>query len=435
VASLFIVNLSKNVELNLMFLNPLKLMASHVHDIEKESSAMRKVLGILVFLMSLSVFQIIAEASSFTFRDDFSSPAHVSERVLSNLRINSQGQLTFAGFDSGPDPAHGYSATATYTLSGVRTVRLGIYSWAGTFAQNDPVHGLSLGYGSLRGSGNTPHILPSRVAIGRLNGIPGVFAHIDDLWLPLYWDMNHDYLRFRSNFAAPQITDARNYGVNVFADGRPIALTRVAHIDYSRTNGRIYEEFTALIPDGVSMITIEINDFHTLPMYPAGIFTNLPARTMGLAFVEFTGEHITPSEPELVVTAPPPEPSQRRRPHMQIPPVPPPTAASPPAAGSSSGSAARPAGGYFVGTPMPPPISNDNPSEPAAAESVRVQVPVPRAAVSEQPQQTQTEATQPVVYQVRRPAENNNSPFITGAVLYMVLAGIIMAAVILKGKK
>ena len=399
---------------------------------------MRKIFGILVVIMFLGMFQVTAEASSFTFRDDFSTPAHVSERALSNLRISSQGQLTFAGFESGPDPAYGYSATATYTLSGVHTVRLGIYSWAGTFAQNDPVHGLALGYGSMRGSGGSPHVLPTRVAIGRLNGIPGVFAHIDELWLPLYWDINHDYLRFRSDFAAPQITDARNYGVNVFADGRPIVLTRVAHADHSRTNGRIYEEFTANIPSGISVITVEINDFHTLPMYPAGIFTNLPQRTMGLSFVEFTGEHITPPEQEVVVTTPPSDVAPpHRRPAAAPPPSAPPVTQPPPqqSTNPSGSGTSRPSGGYFVGTPMPPlPVSDDNTADTPASERVAMQVPVPRQQIPEPSQQSPPEGADPVVYQVRAHAGNNNSPFITGAVLYMVLAVVIMAAVILKGK-
>jgi len=259
--------------------------------------------------------------------------------------------------------------------------------------------------------------------------MPGVFAHADGRWLPLYWDSMNNFLRFIPNSpsATFQLSEPRSYGVTVFADGRPVSLVRISAVDYSQVNGRIFEEFSANIPPGTSAITVEINDFYMLPMYPSGNFINPHQRTMGLAFVELSGEHLMPREPVVDATTPP---AVRAAPNAPFPDLaietPPPAASPREASGNPSSTDSE--SGYFVGSPMPLPPPATRPSPEAQSRAVRV--PTPASHVYEAP----LAALPPVVYQVDNPAGNRNTQFAAGAVLYIVLAVIALAAVVLKGK-
>ena len=376
---------------------------------------MWKTLRIPFCILGFAIFFVLGAHAQSIYRDDFAYVANAPERIYSNFRRYvhpANPAAAYGTFGVGADSAGGYNASVTYNISGVRDIRLGIYSDRGTRLGFGPQTGRMLG-----AHGDT---VPAYYAIGA-DGRAGVFDWSGgEQFNILTWD--DKLFNFVFTQAASPPTNIKYYGVNVYANGQRVMLTQTSSSYFAHPTEKHYEEFYALIPRGATGITVEINDVTMLAPNPQ--------QAVGIAFVEFTLEEVTTPMPELELLPPPQSSSS------SVSSRPASLRASSVSSQNSSRAFAPPppsSSGYFVGSPMPPVGSRDPGSAPPQASSRGSSAPPRTQSAAQSEPQTNSDAVA-VIYRTERQT-GRNTPLAVGAILFIALSCGGLAVIFLRGKK
>ena len=406
---------------------------------------MCKKFAFIVCIVMLCV-QFIASAAPFTWIDDFTRTDETGVASYQGLTVRqtfTKPPLSYGTFASNTTPERGYTASAVYNISGVSRMKLGLYTSVGSFAQQDPVVGLSLGVGTVRDSSMLINAPQAKIGVSQ-DKTRGIYTFADNRCYRLFWDSSVGYYCFYPVDDTPG--SLINYGVNVYADGKLLTLTRTNIGRLAEVN-KCYEEFEAAIPANTKSIRVEINDIAVFPEYNKnGQIHNDVMNLAGLAYVEFAGEYIKPEEPvqkeELLIQPPTvaesstPEARSTARTTTRTPSVavvPEVVASKPESKSSATSSSSKPvsqSSAPTTATAKTPSTTSQSKFEGSAPYPVSSQ----SSSKDELPKPEESVITQPTTYYVEKPPRENNAG-INAAVIYIVLASAALVMVLLRSSK
>ena len=395
---------------------------------------------LLIMCIILPLIQVKASATLFNWRDDFtntSDSAVARYRGVVTRTIAVNPPITLGSFTAMSTPERGYTASVTYNMTGVSSIRLGLYTEVGSFVQNDPVIGLTMGLSSSNNPNSFLTAPQAKIGIGSSN-TKEIFTFIDEKYHRLVYDMDKRYYSFYPCTDIP--TGLANYGVNVYANDKALRLERI-NIGYNYEAKKCYEEFTAAIPANTTDITIEINDIGQIAQLSSSRVIYLdPLNLNGLAFVELSGEYIEPEEPvqtEIQLVRPEESSSEtsskttsKRTPTEVKVPV---ESQLPKSDSSKTESKSVEASGNKTSQSS---VSSKSSSKPASQSKFEGSAP-PSSSSSKSSEIVSSSAEsvllQPVTYHVDKGESRGTG--ITAAVIYIVLASGAILVVLLRGNK
>ena len=392
---------------------------------------------ISLLILMLFLFCTSASAAPFTFIDKFSNISNSSTAAYRNMTTRSISGSTSevcGSFSGAATAENGHSASVTYSLTGVSELRLGLYSPNGCFVQNSQLFGWTLGHAGAQNLGAFLAAPRAQICTGPDN-TRGVYSFINGQYYQLFWDSNNYYTRFVPTEENPSAI--ASYGVSVYADNKPIELSRVGIKQLNNAN-LICEDFCASIPSGTGSIRIEINDVASFPIYGrTQSIPNSDINLIGLGYVELSGAYIQPEEPvqkeeELLKK---PESSSSAV-SSKAPKAPQATAKIETAPSSSEAkSSSSSKSSSAVASAASPRASS---SKPASQSKFEGSAPTPKS--SSQSSKPEVSASSesiisgPIVYQIEKTASRNGTA-ISGSVIYILLASVAVVMVFLKGNK